>query len=1077
MKSSLLILAQFIYITIFCLPLHTLAIGQEKLIVFQKTPNSFQLAGSGTPGEILVDGKDHWGVLRAASDLAIDFGRVSGDNLTLQVSNADYHTGKYDYFISENMKQYVPVGPRIINGPQFKTHGASSKTVIIAGTAGKSLLIDQLIATGKIDISPIVGKWEAYLIQVVIDPLPNVPQALVIVGSDKRGTIYGIYEISEQIGVSPFYWWADVHPQKHLNIYAMDLSIIRDSPSVKYRGFFVNDEAPALTNWIYEKFATSESITPFNRHFYKYVFELLLRLRANYLWPAMWASNFNSDDLENQPLADAYGIVMGTSHTEPLLRACHEWPVYGDGVWQWDKNKEGIAPYFEYGVRRAKHYEGIYNLAMRGYDDFEMDLKGDAAIKVLLDVVDNQREILSDVIKKPLDTIPQMWCIYKEVQGYYENGMSIPDDVIILWSDDNWGNVRRVPLESERERSGGAGLYYHFDYVGDPRDYKWINTISLQRTWEQLNLAHQYGADQVWIVNVGDIKPLEIPISFYFDVAYDKSRWNQTNIRDWLQMWATREFGDEFAKEIASIIDTYSQYSAWRKYELVDMETLSIINYEEADNVERKWNELLSRAEVIYEQLQPAMKPSYFQMILHPIKAGSNLYSIYIDAARNLLFSEQRRTSANKAARRVLDLFKRDKQITNEYHSLLGGKWNHMMDQTHLGYSYWQQPMRDALPPLHFIQEETDCVAGGIGIGVPGSYAAIPGDDRFHELSGRVLDVPVINPFAVQKQYVDIFSRETGCTTWELISSDDYVTVFPSAGTACGSDEHDTRSYITVDWLRAPAGASVSYITLSVTSDSCSQCPDHRRYGGIKIKVPLQKDTLPEGFANGFAESDGHISIEAEHISRNSSLNGLGYITIPNFGHTLSGVTLSPVVCPTQDSPSAPTLEYDFVSFTDSPANITIYTAPSLNFLGRERPLKYRISVDDNSPSIVQVVPLSYEGTLPEGWEEAVANNVWKTSSIHVFQPGKHTLKLAAIEPGLTFQKIVLDFGGVRASYFGPPESMRILKQDRESDPLYAISSAVGIPIAETLNIPEGLDLDAQWTVTSDTALLGRIQS
>jgi hypothetical protein len=336
------------------------ALGQGVTISFQESPTSLQLSGG---GDILLDGNEWWGVIRAADDLAADFGKVSGTNLLVQIDNVNDKTGVYEYYAPTNHREYIVDKPSFIKAPEFKTGGGSQNTVIIAGTIGKSRLIDDLVNSGKIDATSIRGQWEAFTTQIVDHPIPGVTRALVIAGSDKRGTIFGLYDLSEQIGVSPFYWWADVPPAKHSQVYALSTVKVQGSPSIKYRGLFINDEAPALTNWVDENYEPSPYGVGFNSRFYSRVFELILRLRGNYLWPAMWGSMFNVDDDQTQPLADAFGIVMGTSHTEPLLRAKDEWPRYGDGIWQWDINDENIRPFFKFGVERAKPYEGIYNLA------------------------------------------------------------------------------------------------------------------------------------------------------------------------------------------------------------------------------------------------------------------------------------------------------------------------------------------------------------------------------------------------------------------------------------------------------------------------------------------------------------------------------------------------------------------------------------------------------------------------------------------------------------------------------------------------------------------------------------------
>jgi len=463
-------MTRLILTIVLCLISSAVGIGQEAIISF--TSGALQLAGGESITSLFLSSADFPGVLRAGQDLSGDFGRVTGNNLT------------------------------VVTKDQTTTDTSSSSgPVIIAGTIGKSTLIDSLVSAGKLDVSSINGQWEAFQTQIVANPMAGLASALVIAGSDKRGTIYGIYDISEQIGVSPWYWFADVATTQQTNIYALDVHKVQASPSVKYRGIFLNDEQPALTNWVKEKYGGVGYVSGF----YSRVFELLLRLRANYLWPTMWDSMFALDDVKNQPLADTYGIVMGTSHTEPLMRSTKEQSKYCTGAWDWSTNKANIITFLTEGAKRAEPYESLYSMGMRGSGDTASPTLNAAALE---DVISEQQKILTSVVNNNLSLVPQLWCPYKEVGGYYQKGMTVPDDITILWPDDNVGNMQRLPIPSELGRSGGGGVYYHFDYVGDPRNYKWINTILPQKTWEQMHLTYARDARQIWIVNVGDLKPL-----------------------------------------------------------------------------------------------------------------------------------------------------------------------------------------------------------------------------------------------------------------------------------------------------------------------------------------------------------------------------------------------------------------------------------------------------------------------------------------------------------------------------------------------------------------------------------------
>lgn len=570
---------------------------------------------------------------------------------------------------------------------------------IIAGTIGHSSHIDALIEAGKIDVSAIEGEWESFVTQHIENPTDGVSEALVIAGSMPRGTIYGLYDISEQLGVSPWHFWADVPTRQHPDILVPRGALkVQGPPSVKYRGIFLNDEQPGLTNWVSENWDdTWNDAAGYNHQFYGLVAELLLRLRANYLWPTLWASIFYVDDPLNQPLMHAYEIVTGSSHTEPLMRAQNEFLTYYEDPWAYNENNETIDEYFRYGVQRAKPYarNSLWTMSMRGSGDTAIEGLGiDAITSMLETLVDNQREILAkglDIAIEDIASVPQTWCLYNEVQGYQERGLAVPEDITLLWSDDNWGNVRRLPLANETDRSGGAGVYYHFDYVGATRDYKWINTVQLSKTTTQMQLAYARGADRIWVVNVGDLKPLEIPISHFLDMAYDAERWGIDSTSDWVLAWAQREFGGDHAEHIASVVGRYGKYAARRKYELVDASTYSVINYNEADAVLEQWARLEDDAQFVYDAFpddDEGLRAAYFQMVLHPVRAGKLLHEIYVASAKNSLYAGQKRNSANEVADRVRELGDDDADLTIEWDEMLDGKWAHMLDRESV-YDVW----------------------------------------------------------------------------------------------------------------------------------------------------------------------------------------------------------------------------------------------------------------------------------------------------------------------------------------------------------------------------------------------------
>ncbi|GAB3280167.1 hypothetical protein GCM10027347_55220 [Larkinella harenae] len=567
------------------------------------------------------------------------------------------------------------------------------KNVIVIGTLPQSSLLKQLVAQKKINSAAIRGQWEGSLTQTIQNPVRGVSHALVVAGNDRRGAAYGVFELSKQFGVSPWYWWADVPMVKRKELYVKSGVTLTDSPKVKYRGIFLNDEAPALSGWTKEKFGG------FNHQFYEKVFELILRLKGNYIWPAMWGNAFYADDSLNIKAADKFGVVVGTSHHEPLMRAHDEWRRFGSGPWNYESNKEKLQQFWRDGIKRATN-EKIVSIGMRG--DGDEPMSRETATALLERIVADQRTIISDVTGKPASETPQLWALYKEVQEYYDKGMRVPDDVTLLLSDDNWGNLRKLPRLAEKPRQGGYGIYYHFDYVGGPRNYKWLNTNPLPRIWEQMHLAWEHKVRNIWIVNVGDLKPMEFPISFFLDYAWNPEKIDADQLTAYTENWAASQFGKQHAKDIAQLLATYGKYNSRRKPELLDANTYSL-KTGEWKKVVADYDALLQKAEAIDRELPATAKDAYFQLVLHPIKACANLNRMYYNVALNKDAYQRKQKETNAFADQVKQLYANDSLITRQYHQLNNGKWNHLMSQTHIGYTYWQQPNQQKMPAVHYL--------------------------------------------------------------------------------------------------------------------------------------------------------------------------------------------------------------------------------------------------------------------------------------------------------------------------------------------------------------------------------------
>lgn len=940
-----------------------LAIGQKAYVDFAPGEDGFCLAQGDRLAMLCVDANDHTGVVRAVKDLQADIACVTGRTPELTHEPADLGTN-----------------------------------VVLVGTIGKSAIIERLIRDGKIDVSQIIGKWESFLIQVVPEPIPGVAHGLVIAGSDKRGTIFGLYDLSEQIGVSPWYWWADVPVARREALFVRPGTYVEGPPAVQYRGIFLNDEAPALSGWVHGKFGN------YNHQFYTKVFELILRMKGNFLWPAMWNNSFNTDDPLNPKLADEYGIVMSTSHHEPMMRAWKEWERLGNkrGSWDYSQNAEALRAFWTEGIERTKDYEKIITLAMRG--DGDEPMSQEANIALLEKIVAEQRKIIAEKINPDLSAVPQVWALYKEVQGYYERGMRVPDDVILLWCDDNWGNLRRLPTAQERQRAGGAGIYYHFDYVGGPRNYKWLNTVPITKVWEQMNLAWQYDANRIWVVNVGDLKPMEFPIEFFLTLAWDPSRWPKERIAEYTRSWAQREFGPAHAAEIADIVARYTKYNGRRKPELIDPTTFNLVDYHEADRVLAEWRAVTTQAETIYAKLPENARDAFYQLVLHPTKASAIVTELYITAGRNRLYAEQKRAATNDLAERVRALFQQDAELSRYYNrEMAGGKWNHMMDQTHIGYTNWQQPPRNNMPAVREIDVPEPA---RMGVAVEGSTSAWPGGSDAPAL-------PTFDAFNRQRRYIDVFNRGQAPFEFTASATAPWIVLSVTRGTI----EKEQRLWVSIDWDKAPVGSGSGTVTIA-------------REGGETVTVAVESFHPAEPARDsleGFVEADGYVCIEAEHYSAKVDAGMVRWEKIEDYGLTGSSMTVFSQASASVDPPDgSPRLEYRVYLFRSGPVEVISTIAPTLNFVPG-RGLRFAVSFDDEAPQVVTAVPEGFNADNGNrNWEASVRDNCRRLKSTHTIEsPGYHTLKVWMVDPAVVLQKIVIDTGGLRPSYLGPPESYR----------------------------------------------------
>lgn len=863
---------------------------------------------------------------------------------------------------------------------------------------------------------------------------------------------------------SSYHWYADVPAKKHSSIYALPKTTVHGEPSVKYRGLFINDEEPATTLWWARRHNTSHY--PLNTEYYRHVFDMMLRLKANYIWPAMWRSYtpppgqiFFTDDPGNMQLADDYGIVVSTSHHEPMQRATNEWNFTETGLWDWRKNKENVTRFMDEGIRRMGNNESYITMGMRGPNDGP--IVGDDALDILKDVFKTEREIFKKYFGSET-AVNQVWTLYKEVQTYYAAGLNPPDDVTLIFPDDNAGNVQRLPTGNESSRSGGIGLYYHFEYVGSPLSYKWQNIANLPKVYKELSHAKMRGADRIWIMNVGDIKPMELPFAFAMDLAWNSSSISFDSIPEYLSLWISREIGEEYAETLTPLLMEWSHLIGMRRYEAVFPSTYSWFYFHEAERVRARWLALSDAITTLQKQIPEETKAAYYELIYYPIVSGATYYQVKLGGGLNYKHALERRNSANSVADNVRELFESDYDLTHGFDTLLDGKWSGIMAQAKYddlegtepfgSFRDWPNSARDVLTNLSYVQLRQDMqyTLGNMGIyaeeamsaAIQGRWAeSIDASLPSHQVGNPEREytptLPVMDPYSAAVRTVELFMRgdyrvPINWTIGELPV--DWITVTPMSG-MLRQGQYDQELNISIAWDRVPANFNET-IAIPVTA-SPSQVP-YLDY----IYVPVQNHRVPDGFI-GFPETEGKvISIEAPHFQR-SSLTGpsnprgndttVSFEKIPYLGtRSESGsLALRPYnLARTMNSTTA-SVEYNIYLFNSTAfLNATAYINGCLdtdpNLL-----LQFSLTLDDQPANFTRVLGQPKNaGDLPPEWNPTVMDNVWKKKvSFANVTAGEHRLVWRANSPEVYLEKIVAwtrGREGERETYLGPPETVMV---------------------------------------------------
>jgi len=948
---------------------------------------------------------------------------------------------------------------------------ALSGKAIIAGTIGANgnQVINNLAAEGKINVSDIEGKWECYKLQVVKNPMPGVSEALVIAGSDKRGTIYGIFRISELMGVSPWVWWADATPavQSRVDLLGVDVNTTSKEPSVKYRGIFLNDESPSLTTWTDRRYGGR------NHTFYKQVFELILRLKGDYLWPAMWGNEFSKDGVEglsgsdgntlaNAELADKYGIVMGTSHHEPLYRAGNEWgQEYGQykgsltlgSAAAWNKynlpGEDGydekvntaIEKFWRDGVKRNGTFDNLCTVGMRGEADSELPAANDPPkyAELLNHIISTQKNILAE----EGDMNPTQLVVYKEVENAWNEGalyeQDCMKDTIAMMCDDNWAYIRTLPTYEQQQMVGGLGMYYHFDYVGAPKSYTWIQTTQLSRIWDQMSIAYDYSIDDVWVVNVGDLKPMEMDISYFLDLGYDYEKWGKdgsSKLAEYKTAWVKQQLGagmtDEQIAEASRLIEDYLDLETLRKVEHVLYDTasncsdmFSVTNYNEAQEVLIKCNDIIARADDLMGQVPDSVKAAFYQLVYYPAVAVPTVLKVQIYAALNQKYAGMNLTVANTYKELCEEAIAYDQELYDTLNNSMPGgpengkKWNGMQSANqsyHIGMTSWETNS-GRLPSLKTVK-----AADTSGLVV--LTEAITDSFNRKTKSGEA-SLPAFTNTNQEVYTIELANEGGSAYNFTATPSADWIVLDKTSGTV----NSFAGIQVSVDWSKVTANASGSIAVSDGTST-------------VNVAVNAEVTDISKLPANTYVMANDYATIDVARytnakagtgVANNGAAINNSFIVVPDNGKYLTSLrtTASTVTYNEGDLANAPYVEYSVYVPQGGEYQLECQFNPTSNLEYGNTQLRYGISIDGGSTTIKNSIVVDYlAGTWKQGtW----ATDIEKNSRASVIDgitlsEGVHTIRYYQCDPNMALIRMTLSADKLATKYGAPAESYYVGK-------------------------------------------------
>jgi len=909
------------------------------------------------------------------------------------------------------------------------------KSVIFVGTLGQSDVLEYLGSFGVLDLSRIKGKREVYSISII-------GNSLVIAGSDKLGTIYGLFALSEYVGVSPMVKFGDAVPQPKRELIAgEDIETVSKEPSVKYRGFFINDEWPCFGNWAMEHFGGV------NAKLYDQVFEFLLRMKGNYLWPAMWASSFPLDgpDSLNEELADVYGITVAYSHHEPCLRASEEWDKvrgpesrYGN-EWNFHLNQEGLLNYWMDSLKRSGKYQHMITLGMRGERDSSM-LGPNSTLKENIDllksVIKAQRGLIMHYVNFDLNKVPQILALYKEVEAYFygdEETEGLKDweeleNVIFMLCEDNYGHVRTLPNEEMRKHKGGFGMYYHLDYHGGPVSYEWMPSTPLSLIWEQMTEAYEYGIQDVWIVNVGDVKGNEVALNYFMDLAYDYEKWGSSAVNSWkryLLDWSSRVFTGASAAQqqaLANIYEGFVKLNFMRRPEALSADTYHPCNYGEMNRVLSAVEALEELNEKTFAELDRVSKLPAYSMIYYPARISMNLVKMQLFAGKNHYYAAQGRPIANVYGDLVKQCIDEDLRLCQDFKEFRNGKWSGMELEKHVGFTKWNDdgwryPVRSIVEP---VTAPRMSVSRADEPWLATKNYGAPQCIRVYDFLNRNVDrvtLEISNDGIGTLKYV--VTAESGeIPSWLLLSATEGATEnLTELVLACDRAELEKAMLASADENGELKDGGVQTARLLISDGDAKVA--------VEIKaVNVNVDELEEGTFLPDA-LEGVIVMEARHYVEKKDVGDAGFVLLEGHGRSGSGMKVLPSTVEFQPKEEKPELTYRFVLPEAGKYRVELWTSP-VNSLVNNRAL--RVHLDNGTQQKnMNVLNPSYRGgdyNDPK-WSAAVMNQIHVVGADMTFEGGVSHLTVGALEAGLVLEKILIYPSGkkLKPSYLGPMES------------------------------------------------------